>query len=201
MRVLSRSEQKILIDYLLTDLNSCKFGILFTLYTGLRIGEICALKWENINLNDGLVYINATMLRIKNIEADPEAKTKIIINDPKSFSSSRIIPLSDYIINLCHKFQCNNESYVLTGTHKYLEPRTLQNRFNKYCKECNLVGVHFHTLRHTFATRCVEVGFEIKSLSEILGHSNIQITLQRYVHSSLELKRENISKLNKLDLS
>ncbi len=199
MRVLTRSEQKILIDYLLTDLNPCKFGVLFTLYTGLRIGEICALQWKNINLDDGLVFINATMLRIQDFESNSHTKTKIIITDPKSFSSSRVIPLSDYILNLCNQFKADNEAYVLTGTNKYLEPRTLQNKFSKYCKECNLEGVHFHTLRHTFATRCIEVDFEIKSLSEILGHANTQITLQRYVHSSLDLKRDNIRKLNKLD--
>ena len=76
-----------------------------------------------------------------------------------------------------------------------MEPRTLQYRLKKHTKECGLDGVHFHTLRHTFATRAVEVGFEIKSLSEILGHASVTITLDRYVHSSLELKRDNMKKL------
>ena len=86
-------------------------------------------------------------------------------------------------------------AFVLTGTSDYMEPRTLQYRMEKYTAECGLEGVHFHTLRHTFATRCVEVGFEIKSLSEILGHANTTITLERYVHSSMELKRHNMNKL------
>lgn len=86
-------------------------------------------------------------------------------------------------------------AYVLTGTEEYMEPRALQYRMEKYARECGLEGVHFHTLRHTFATRTVEVGFEIKSLSEVLGHASTTITLDRYVHSSMELKRDNMSKL------
>lgn len=86
--------------------------------------------------------------------------------------------------------------YVLTGDPvHYLEPRALQYRLSKYTEACNLQGVHFHVFRHTFATRCVEVGFEIKSLSEILGHSSAKVTLDRYVHSSMELKRANMDKL------
>lgn len=90
----------------------------------------------------------------------------------------------------------NPAAYVLTGTERYMEPRTLQYRLAKYTRDCALDGVHFHTLRHTFATRAVEVGFEIKSLSEILGHAAVTITLDRYVHSSLALKRDNMKKLN-----
>ena len=95
----------------------------------------------------------------------------------------------------------DNTAYVLTGQqNKYMEPRALQYHLSKITKECSLSGVHFHTLRHTFATRCVEVDFEIKSLSEILGHSNVKITLDRYVHSSLELKRQNMDKLSAFGL-
>ena len=94
----------------------------------------------------------------------------------------------------------NQSAYILTGTEEFMEPRTLQYRFKKYAKNCGLEGVHFHTLRHTFATRCVEVGFEIKSLSEILGHSTTALTMERYVHSSLKLKRENMQKLTAVGL-
>lgn len=91
------------------------------------------------------------------------------------------------------------ESFVLTGTEQYMEPRTVQYRMRQYAKACQLDGVHFHTLRHTFATRCIELGFDVKTLSEILGHANTTITLERYVHSSMELKRSNMQKLDKLD--
>ena len=109
----------------------------------------------------------------------------------------RIIPLTDYAIELCRKFyNVNKLAFVLTGdSEKFCEPRKLQYRFSKIVNELDLCDVHFHCLRHTFATRCVEVGFEIKSLSEILGHSTPKITLERYVHSSIEFKRDNMQKL------
>lgn len=109
----------------------------------------------------------------------------------------RTIPMTEYAAGLCrHMKPQSSAAYVLTGTDAFMEPRVLQYRLEKYTQACGLEGVHFHTLRHTFATRAVEVGFEIKSLSEILGHASVTITLDRYVHSSLELKRDNMQKLN-----
>lgn len=198
VRVLNIGEQKKLTEYLLQNIDRYKFGILFALMTGIRIGELCALKEGNISFTDKTLTVNATMQRIKSFSGENAQKTKIIVTSPKSDHSSRIIPLSDYLLTLCQKFLSHNpQAYLLTGCEdKFMEPRALQYRFKKYCKDCYLDDVHFHTLRHTFATRCVEVGFEIKSLSEILGHSNPRITLERYVHSSLELKRNNMNKLN-----
>lgn len=196
MRVLTRDEQERFMDYLLKDTDNCKFGTLFALLTGLRIGEVCALRWCDISLEYKVVYVKSTMQRIKNFDEADGTKTKIITSDPKSFSSARVIPLSPFAFELCKRFYGNRNAYVLTGdTSRYIEPRTLQYKMQHYVNECGLDGVHFHTLRHSFATRCVEVGFEIKSLSEVLGHANPQITLERYVHSSLELKRENMLKL------
>lgn len=196
MRVLSREEQERFTKYLSEDTDNCKFGTLLTLLTGLRIGEVCALRWRDISLKDGVVYVKSTMQRIKSFDETEGSKTKIMISDPKSFSSARIIPLSPFALELCKKFYGNQNAYILTGeTDKFIEPRTLQYRMKHYAGECGLSGVHFHTLRHSFATRCVEVGFEIKSLSEVLGHASPQITLERYVHSSIELKRENMMKL------
>ena len=128
-------------------------------------------------------------------------RTKIIIGSPKSDNSARVIPLTEYALTLCRRFQVDNpEAYILTGTEKLMEPRALQYRIEKYTRECGLEGVHAHTLRHTFATRAVEVGFEIKSLSEVLGHANTTVTLERYVHSSMELKRTNMEKLKAVGL-
>lgn len=198
MRILSRAEQNRLTNYLFSDMDQCKFGVLLSMMTGLRIGEICALKQKNISIADRTLTVNSTMQRLKNLYDDKEGKTKIHISNPKSDCSSRVIPLTDSLTNLCNKYLSNNpEDYILTGrSDKYLEPRTLQNRIKKYGKECGISDLHFHMLRHTFATRCVEVGFEIKSLSEILGHSTPKITLERYVHSSIELKRNNMEKLS-----
>ena len=199
MRVMSRDEQQNLIGYLLDDMDECKFGILLSLFTGIRIGELCALRWENISLEDRTIRINSTMQRLQ--DYDGETKTRIIIGTPKSDTSQRTIPLTDQAAELCGRmYPRSKAAYVLTGTEKYMEPRTLQYRLEKYTGDCGLEGVHFHTLRHTFATRCVEVGFEIKSLSEILGHASTTITLDRYVHASIELKRDNMNKLSAVGL-
>lgn len=197
MRVLSRDEQKRLTVYLLSDMDECKFGVLLALLTGLRIGEVCALKWGDISLLERTLTVSSTMLRLKDHGIDSPRKTKILLTDPKTNTSARVIPLSEYAAELCQRFFVNNlDAFVLTGeSGRYIEPRALQYRLKKYASECGLEDVHFHALRHTFATRCVEVGFEIKSLSEILGHTNPSFTLQRYVHSSMELKRANMEKL------
>ena len=196
-RVLNPHEQTRLIQYLLTEMDEFKFGTLLALMTGMRIGEICALRWSDINLDDNIIYVRFTMQRIKDTNNATDRKTKVIITEPKSETSIRGIPLTEYAAKLCRKIYVGNpDAFVLTGeTNRYIEPRHLQNKLKKYTQDCDLDGVHFHTLRHTFATRCVEADFEIKSLSEVLGHSGPTVTLQRYVHSSMELKRKNMNKL------
>ncbi len=200
MRVLTISEQTRFVDYLLKDMDECKFGVLLALLTGMRLGEICALRWENIIDEEQIIKVCSTMQRIKNLDGNIPNKTKIVISDPKSESSQRVIPLTNYTLALCAAMRPKNpHAFVLTGkADRYLEPRTMQYKMKQYVEDCKLSNVHFHTLRHTFATRCVEVGFEIKSLSEILGHSSPRITLERYVHSSMELKRDNMNKLEGL---
>ena len=197
MRVLSPAEQKRLMKYLLADMDACKFGILLALLTGMRIGEICALRWADINLKDKTIYVHATMQRLKDTAGGEGSKTKVVIGSPKSDKSVRTIPMTEQAALLCMQMQTKSRAaFALTGTEQYMEPRTLQYRLKKYTADCKLEGVHFHTLRHTFATRAVEVGFDIKTLSEILGHSTTTVTLDRYVHSSLELKRANMRKLD-----
>lgn len=197
MRVLSWDEQTRFVRYLLQDMDECKFGVLLALLTGMRIGEVCALRWENVSLTERTIQVKATMQRIRDLDSNRKSKTKVIISEPKSAYSARIIPLTEYTLKLCQAQRCSsNQAFLLTGeANRYIEPRTMQYRLERYTRECGLEGVHFHTLRHTFATRCVEVDFEIKSLSEILGHSSPRITLERYIHSSLELKRDNMNKL------
>ena len=198
MRVLTKEEQLLFVKYLFENMDTCKFGVFLALMTGLRIGEICALCWSDISLNDQTIHVRRTMQRLKNITDDPkENRTKVVVSTPKSGNSMRVIPINDSITAFCKKWKAEkNKAFVLTGEEKrFMEPRTLQYRLEKYTEACGLTGVHFHTLRHSFATRCVEAGFEIKSLSEILGHSSPKVTLERYVHSSLELKRENMNKL------
>lgn len=198
IQTLTIFEQKILCNYLVDNLNNKNFGILLSIYTGIRIGELCALRWSDIDLSERVLKINKTMLRIQdNFSEHHSNKTKVIITPPKSEDSVRVIPIPQFIFDIICKLQRNSDAYILTGKcDSFIEPRNMQYYFKSVLKKCSIRDVNFHILRHTFATRCVESGFEIKSLSEILGHSDVKITLQRYVHSSIDLKRKNMDKLN-----
>ena len=200
MRVLSKEEQAALEKHLSSEMNESKLGIFLCLYTGLRVGEVCALKWSDISVESRTLTITRTMQRMQIFEDGVSAKTKIIVTEPKSGCSTRTIPLPDCLIDTLTRFSpANTNAYFLTGKEdRYIEPRTYQNRFKSYIEGSGIKNTNFHSTRHTFATRCVELGFEIKSLSEILGHSSIKITLDRYVHPSIDLKRNNMNKLNLL---
>lgn len=196
--VLSIADQNKLIQYVLKNLDTYKLGVLFALYTGIRLGELCALTWQDIDFETGSLRINKTLQRIKNIDGCDLSKTKIIIDTPKSQKSVRNIPIPSFFLNILKsyskKYNCN--SYILSGTKKYIEPRIYQTKFKKYLEEANVTNINFHALRHTFATRAIEQGFDVKSLSEILGHSTVRFTLERYVHSAYELKKQSMEKLS-----
>lgn len=195
MRVLSKDEERSLNKVLFKNLDIYKLGVLICLYTGIRIGELCALQWKNISFSDKTIKIEKTMQRLQCGE-NAEYKTKVIISDPKSFSSNRVIPLPDFLIDELKKYRGEDKSFVLAVEDKqYTEPRTMQNHFKKYIAEAKIEEANFHSLRHTFATRCVEADFEIKSLSEILGHSSVKITLDKYVHVTMQMKRDNMAKV------
>lgn len=187
IKMLSSDEQKKLIKRFSADPTRTDVGIVLSLYTGLRIGEVCALKWSDIDLDKHILTVNHTIQRIQNF--DGGKKTKLVITDPKSLHSKRSIPIPDGIYPLLKRFRRDNNSFVLSGTDKPVEPRTMQNRFAAILRKEKLPRVHYHSLRHAFATRAVELGFDIKTLSEILGHSSVELTLNLYVHSSLERKR------------
>ena len=197
LRVLSQEEQLQLMKCLEQNIDAYKLCIIIALTAGLRVGELCGLRWENISFENQTLCVKSTVQRIKNSsQVEGERKTKVIISTPKSRSSIRTIPLTSGVVELCKQFKCEDEKvFILTGTHSFAEPRILQRKLSKYYKQCNITNAHFHTLRHTFATRCIEVGFDIKTLSEILGHSSISITMNRYVHPDLDFKRKNIKKL------
>lgn len=198
MRVLSILEQNQLCKHLLEKRNSYNIGILICLFTGLRVGELCALRWEDISFSDQTIFVHQTLQRIQN-KADNEAKTKIVITPPKSIFSIRTIPLTEELCSLLAEYKKGDTGYVLTNSDKkFVEPRTMQYQFKKILSLNGIQKANFHSLRHTFATRCIEVGFDIKSLSEILGHATVNITMNRYVHPTLELKKENMEKLSKL---
>lgn len=196
IQLLSTKEQKTLINYVVKKPSLTNLGIAISLYTGIRIGELCALQWGDIDFKKRILTVKKTVQRIQNYGGN--TKTKLIITSPKSRSSIREIPLPKFILSVLEKFRNNDYIYILSGKVKPIEPRTMQYRFKKILKNVNLPSVHFHSLRHTFATKAIELGFDVKTLSEILGHSSVEITLNRYIHSSLNRKR---TCMEKLDLS
>ena len=191
--VLSKNEQMKLIQYLARVPSLTSLAILLSLCTGLRIGELCALQWKDIDLEKRILTVNKTIQRVQVNEST--ARTKLVITSPKSASSIREIPIPECLIEQLKQFEDNADSYILSGTLKPVEPRTLQYRFAKILDNANLPSVHFHSLRHAFATNCVAAGFDVKTLSEILGHSSVELTLNRYVHSSMDRKKSFMDKL------
>lgn len=198
MRVLNKAEQSQLCEYILKKPEACSIGILVCMFTGLRIGEICALRWEDISFSDQSIYIHHTLQRIQ-MHRGHGAKTEVVVTTPKSSCSIRKIPLPDEILEILVLNKKASSGYVLTNDeYKFIEPRTMQNKFKKILKAVGIENANFHALRHTFATRCVELGFDVKNLSEILGHATVNITMNRYVHPTYEMKKKNMQKLSGL---
>lgn len=182
-------------EYLINDMGLMELGNYLCLYTGLRIGELCALRWCDVDIACLSLRINSTLQRIKNPDRLSPAKTVIMISEPKSVSSKRQIPLPFPLVAILRRYVTGDNCFLLSGTEKPVEPRTVQYWFSKCAKKLNLSHSNFHCLRHTFATKCIEVGFDVKTLSEILGHSRVEITLNKYVHSSEERKRSQMALL------
>ena len=193
--ILNKKERNRLEKYCLKEHSLKSIGIIICLNAGLRIGEICALKWKNIDLEKRELHIKSTLQRIYDTR---KTNTKIIIDKPKTKTSTRTIPISNklYSILVDLKKDYKNEDFFLTGNcNKCVEPRGYQYTYKEILKKCKMKEYKFHILRHTFATNCIEVGMDIKSLSEVLGHANVEITLNKYVHSSYKTKKKFLEKL------
>lgn len=193
IQLLDEDEQKTLQKYIGQHQNRSALGVAIALTGGMRIGEICPLQWRDVDLEKRIFTVTKTMQRIQC--ADGDKKTKLIITDPKSESSRRQIPIPDCMMSFLLKFKGKPNEYVLTGTDKPIEPRAMQYRFRTILKNAKLPSVHFHALRHIFASNCIKLGFDVKTLSELLGHSSVEITLNRYVHSSFDQKREYMKRV------
>lgn len=178
IRVFSLDEEERLINYLLTHMNPSALGILLCLFTGIRVGELCAMRWDDINLSEKKISVSKTMQRIR-ADSTADSKTEIRILEPKSANSVRTIPLPDAVVELLEAYY-KPGTYLLTGHNsRFVEPRTMQNRFKRMITACGIRDANFHAPRNTFATRCIELGFDVKSLSEILGHGSVSITMNR----------------------
>ena len=182
-------EQSKIVSVLTNKLQSFDVAIFICLKTGLRLGEICALKWGDINLDRGMLSVCRTISRIKNVDNLKE-KTVLYVGEPKTLDSCRKIPLPNSLLEVLRQNALPDDFYVASGApNKPTEPRTMQRRFKTVLSKAGVRDINFHVLRHTFATKCVERGFDIKSLSMILGHSDVNITLNTYVHPSYERLR------------
>ena len=194
--VLTKSEQETL-EKVLRNSNdhSLCIAVLLALYTGLRIGEICGLRWEDLDAESRTLRVSRTVLRIRNLNPESHERTKLVVQKPKSSQSKRSIPIPVFLFSEMDRERKPDSYYVLTGTENPTEPRNLQKRLHTFLKHHGMQGYSFHSLRHTFATRCIECGMDVKSLSEIMGHAAVSTTMQMYVHPSMDTKREQINKM------
>ncbi len=174
------------------------FGLLLCMFTGIRIGELSGLKWEDYDRPAEQIWILRTVYRMKNEKYDAvheTAKTTLHIGLPKTASSTRNIPLPHFLLERAHRHQKSEDRFILTGTPQCMEPRCIQKKYRRVLEQCGLRYLNFHALRHNFATLAVQKGMDYKTLAELLGHSSINTTMNIYVHSSLERKRECIDLL------
>lgn len=201
--ILEEEEKQLLTAFILQYGDIKLSGILISLFMGLRLGEICALTWKDIDFLKKTIMVNKTVSRIINTE-DKSSKTRLFIGEPKSNAAVREIPIPEFLLHWLetYKKETSEDKYLLTGSQsKCMDPRTYQYQFKRVLKQCNIENRNFHCLRHTFATTCIHLGFDIKTLSELLGHSTVNITLNRYVHSSMEEKMKQMNKLSEFVLA
>lgn len=192
-KTIGSDEQTALVNYLKRHMNLTSFGVFISLLMGIRIGELCGLKWSDIDLKSRTLCINRTVQRIA--LASGGKKTSIVISSPKSNSSRRVISIPDYLIPYFEKFRSNSGFFVLSNSEKPIEPRTMQYRYKKLLSCAKIEYHNFHQLRHTFATNCVQRGFDAKTLSNVLGHSNVTLTLSRYVHPDMVHERRLMNEM------
>lgn len=195
VEILSNKERGKLENACIRENSLKSIGILICLNTGLRIGEVCALKWENINLDKKLLFVRKTLQRVYE---NKENGTKVIIDVPKTINSIRTIPISNKLYEILKplKKKYKENDFFLTGNNeKFIEPRNYQKFFKQKLKNCKIKSYKFHALRHTFANNCLEVGMDIKSLSEVLGHSSVESTLNKYIHSNYKLQKKYLERL------
>ena len=198
LEVLSVANHRKILNYIQSHFTFTGLGIYISLSTGLRIGEICALKWSDINVADGTITVSRTIERIYIIEGEKK-HTELIINTPKTKNSCREIPMSKELLTMIKPLKkvVNDDFYVLTNDERPTEPRTYRNYYNGLMTKLDIPKLKYHGLRHSFATRCIEAGCDYKTVSVLLGHSNISTTLNLYVHPNMEQKKRCITKMFK----
>lgn len=198
LEVLSVSNHRKILDHIQSHFTFTGLGIYISLSTGLRIGEICALKWNDINITEGTITVSRTIERIYMVEGEKK-HTELVISSPKTRNSCREIPMSKELLAIVKPLKkiVNDDFYVLTNDEHPTEPRTYRNYYNGLMEKLGIPKLKYHGLRHSFATRCIEAGCDYKTVSVLLGHSNISTTLNLYVHPNMEQKKRCITKMFK----
>lgn len=196
--VLSVTNHRKILNHIQSHFTFMGLGIYISLSTGLRIGEICALKWSDINVTDGILTVNRTIERIYIIEGEKK-HTELVINTPKTKNPCREIPMNKELLGMLKPLKkvVNDDYYILTNDERPTEPRTYRNYYKRLMEKLDIPKLKYHGLRHSFATRCIEVGCDYKTVSVLLGHSNISTTLNLYVHPNMEQKKRCIDKVFK----
>ena len=198
VEVLSRNNQKYIMEYVQNHFTFMNLGIYICLCAGLRIGEVCALVWDDIDVESGVINISKTIQRIYVFDVG-EKHTEVIIDTPKSKNSIREIPIARDLLKMIKPFKkvVNGSFYVLTNSDRPTEPRTYRNYYKRLMEQLHMPKLKFHGLRHSFATRCIESKCDYKTVSVLLGHSNISTTLNLYVHPNMEQKKKCVEQMFK----
>ena len=199
IEVLSRTNQKRIMNYVQENFTFRNLGVYICLSTGIRIGEICALTWDDIDTENGIIAVRKTIQRIYIIE-NGSRHTELLLDTPKTKNSIRDIPMTKDLLKMLKPLKkiMNPNFFILTNDAKPTEPRTYRNYYKKMMQALNIPELKFHGLRHSFATRCIESNCDYKTVSVILGHSNISTTLNLYVHPNLEQKKKCIEQMAKM---
>lgn len=198
IEVLTVADHKKILDFIKQNFKFRNLGIYISLTTGLRIGEICGLKWSDINTDSGIITVNRTIERIYVVEGE-RRHTELVINSPKTKNSCREIPMNKELLAMVKPLKkvVNVNFYVLTNEEKPTEPRTYRNYYHRLMKYLDIPRLKYHGLRHSFATRCIESNCDYKTVSVLLGHANITTTLNLYVHPNMEQKKRCITQMLK----
>ena len=195
--ILTKHEQNKITNYVLNNCTSKNIGLLISLYSGIRIGELCALQWKDVDFKNNKLTISKTIQRIYIKDKDNNI-SKIIVSTPKTKNANREIPINKDFLEILKKLKSEKDNYILSNTSKYVEPRTYRKHFNKVLRELKIKQFNFHSLRHTFATNCISLGCDYKTVSELLGHANVNITLNLYVHPRYSQKKKCIDLISKI---
>lgn len=201
MKLLSQENRKKLLIWLGNCRTNFELGLLLSISTGIRVGELCGVKWEDVDLEGEVLHIRRTVSRIRNTEQKTTAaKTVLYIGSPKTGTSQRDIPIPGFMLPRLKEKRRDGACYLLTGRLTCMEPRGVQRRFKNLLRKLRMPDVNIHALRHSFASQWIENGFDSKSLSEILGHSSVKITMDIYVHSNMSQKKAYMDQMAALQI-